>query len=61
MMNKLSLVSKSILKMQSKNILRTSSCSFSDIFKEKEQASEKIFINKEESKINFNIFLIFYF
>ena len=50
MMNKLFIVSNSIMKVESKNLLRISACGFSDIFKEKEQAYEKIYINKEESK-----------
>lgn len=51
MMNKLTFVSNTMLKMQSKSLLRVSACSFSDVFKGKEQAHEKVYINKEESKL----------
>ena len=57
MLNKLTLVSNYMIRMQSKSLLKTSACGFSDIFKDKEQAHEKVFINKEESKycLFFNI------
>ena len=57
MMNKLKFLSNYMIKMQSISLLRISACRFSDIFKDKEQAHEKVFINKEESNycLFFNI------